>query len=495
VFIQDDKRDRTFLLDTGANRNMIDASVLTPEELGRVDTTRKVPVANFESNKEKLHSIGETVVEVPYKNMMLKLKFIVMPARSMNYNLIGVVDILKHFIPLLEELGQKQKGHEKVRKLQAQVNVAQVTAQGDQEVLTEEEAQAYLETLPTPECPKEPKQKDVMDQEWFAKVWNLFPRLQAEKQNLQEDSRLPYKCKVELHDGASLFFAPVYQLSEKSTSEMTRFLKDAEDKGIIEKGETTCRSSAFMVARADPNAAQRMVVDFRTLNNLTLAKDANLPRTDQLPNHACRGGIMSKLDLTKGFYHVDVDEESRPILGIATQPGGYRFRKLPMGWINSPGVFSMASSFVVGLANHWYNQDRKRRGLKEIPDNFLVYIDDILLVNNDEEEHKRAIYYLLYYMARFHLTTNLKKCELGKDSMKFLGRWISKGKVHCAYKHIDAIRRLPLPRTVRDMRKFLGIVKLCQAVLAWYSRIPATVKSDWFRGPTKNEQQNKRKLD
>jgi len=465
VFIQDDKRDRTFLIDTGANRNMIDASVLAPEELARIDTTKRVPVANFESNKEKLISIGETVVEVPYKNMMLNLKFIVMPAKSMNYNLIGVVDILKHFIPLLEELGQKQKGYEKARKLQAEVNVAQAVAQGDQEILTEEEAQAYLETLPTPKCPEEPKQKDVMDQEWFAKVWNLFPRLQAEKQNLQEDSRLPYKCKVELHDGASLFFAPVYQLSEKSTSEMTRFLKDAEDKGIIEKGETICRSSAFMVARADPNAAQRMVVDFRTLNNLTLAKDANLPRTDQLPNHACRGGVMSKLDLTKGFYHVDVDEESRPILGIATQPGGYRFRKLPMGWINSPGVFSMASSFVVGLANHWYNQDRKRRGLKEIPDNFLVYIDDILLVNDDKEEHKRAIYYLLYYMARFHLTTNLKKCELGKDSMKFLGRWISKGKVHCAYKHIDAIRRLPLPRTVRDMRRFLGIVNFVRPFL------------------------------
>jgi len=465
VFIEDDKRDRTFLLDTGANRNMVDASVLTTEEFAKMDTTKKVPVANFENNKDKLRSIGETVVEVPYKNMSLRLKCIVMPACSMNYNLIGVVDILKHFIPLLEELGQKQKAHEKAKQLQTEVNVAQVMSGGSQEVLTEEEAHAYLETLPTPKCPEEPKQKDVMDQEWFAKVWNLFPRLQAEKQNLQEDSRLPYKCKVELHDGASLFFAPVYQLSEKSTSEMTRFLKNAEEKGIIEKGETTCRSSAFMVARADPNAAQRMVVDFRTLNNLTLAKDANLPRTDQLPNHACRGGVMSKLDLTKGFYHVDVDEESRPILGIATQPGGYRFRKLPMGWINSPGVFSMASSFVVGLANHWYNQDRKKRGLKEIPDNFLVYIDDILLVNDDKEEHKRAIYYLLYYMARFHLTTNLKKCELGKDSMKFLGRWISEGKVHCAYKHIDAIRRLPLPKTIRDMRKFLGIVNFVRPFL------------------------------
>ena len=181
MFIQDDKRDRTFLLDTGANRNMIDASVLNPQEMAAIDTTKRVPVANFQSQKDKLYSIGETVVKVPYKNSSLDLKFIVMPARNMNYNLIGVVDILKHFVPLLEELGQKREAHDKAKKLQSEINLAQANPEQQDEVLTEEEAHAYLETLPTPKCPDEPKQQDVMDQEWFAKVWNLFPRLQAEK--------------------------------------------------------------------------------------------------------------------------------------------------------------------------------------------------------------------------------------------------------------------------------------------------------------------------
>jgi len=306
------------LLDTGANRNLIDASVLSEKELASVNTTTRVAVANFQQGKEKLYSIGEVMIPVPYKGQDKVLKFLVMPSRSMNYNLIGVGDILGNFIPLLEELAKYRKIHGKVKHFQNEVNQAQTEniKEVDEGYMMEEEAVAYLETLSTPECLPEPEQKDVMDQEWFAKLWNLFPRLQAEKQNLQEDSRLPYKCKVELHEGARLFFAPVYQLSERFTSEMTRFLKDAEEKGILEKGETTCRSSAFMVARADPKAAQRMVVDFRKLNEMTLPKDANLPRMNQLPNHACRGGVMSKLDLTKGFYHVDVDEESRPLLGL-----------------------------------------------------------------------------------------------------------------------------------------------------------------------------------
>ena len=472
MFLEDKRRDRTFLLDTGANRNIIDASALTAEELTKIDATQTVKVANFVSTLPKMESLGHVWINVPVKHASIRLRFIVMPARSMNYNLIGVSDVLTHFMPLLEELAAKQGHHKKSVNFQMKVNFATVDKEKslikeeeDEGYLTEKEAEAYLETLPTPKCPPEPEQKVMIEQEWFATLWNLFPRLQAEKQNLQEDSRLPYQCEVELKEGARLFFARMYHLSEKSTSEMNRFLKDAEEKGILEKGETRCRSAAFMVARADPNAPQRMVIDFRKFNNMTVPKDANLPRTDQLPNHACRGEYMSKLDLTKGFYHIDVAPRSRELLGIATHPGGYRFRKLPMGFINSPGIFSMATNFVVGLANHWYNKDREARGLDEIPENYLVYIDDILLVNDDPEEHKRAVYYLTYYMARFHLTTNLAKCELGRDSMKFLGRWISKGMVHCAHKHVDAIRKMPLPITIRDMRKWLGIVNFTRPFL------------------------------
>ena len=179
----------------------------------------------------------------------------------------------------------------------------------------------------------------------------LFPRLQNEKLNLLEESRLPYQCEVELKPGAKLFFARMYQLSERSTQEMVRFLKEAEEKGIIERGETRCRSAAFMVSKSDPSLPQRMVVDLRLFNKITVFKDANLPRADQLFNHAGRGKYLSKLDLTKAFYHVGVHPRSRELLGIATQPGGYRFRRLPMGWVNSLGLFSMAGNVVLGLAN------------------------------------------------------------------------------------------------------------------------------------------------
>jgi len=94
VFIDDKKRDRTFLLDTGANRNMIDAPVLSQTERIAIDRTTRVSVANIQQGKGILKSMGELEVQVPHITEYMKLKFIVMPPKSINYNLIGVTDIM-----------------------------------------------------------------------------------------------------------------------------------------------------------------------------------------------------------------------------------------------------------------------------------------------------------------------------------------------------------------------------------------------------------------
>ena len=194
VFVEDPRYNRIFLLDTGANRNMIDASVLTPDELRRINRTCQVDVSNIQQGSSTLKSLGEIDIEIPLKTKREKLTFLVMPHRTLKYNLIGVTAILKHFLPCLQEVGDKSPLREKINKFQIEVNQAFAElpkeAEGG-EVLSEEEAREYLDTLPTPKCPPEPQQKDVIDQEWFGRLWNLFPRLQMEKQNLREDSRLP----------------------------------------------------------------------------------------------------------------------------------------------------------------------------------------------------------------------------------------------------------------------------------------------------------------
>eukprot|EP00985_Skeletonema_marinoi_P004540 scaffold1972_cov170-Skeletonema_marinoi.AAC.1 len=66
---------------------------------------------------------------------------------------------------------------------------------------------------------------------------------------------------------------------------------------------------------------------------------------------------MLKVDISDGFYRVNMNIEDIPKLGVAfpTEPGQEKLVAfplvLPMGWKNSPPIFSTATETVADLAN------------------------------------------------------------------------------------------------------------------------------------------------
>jgi len=122
-----------------------------------------------------------------------------------------------------------------------------------------------------------------------------------------------------------------------------------------------------------------------------------------------------------------------------------------------PGLFQINLSFVVALATYHYNEARKQRGLEKITQPYLCYIDDVLLISETATEHKRAVFFLLFQFSRFHLTVNRSKCELGTDSTTFLGHYLTNKTLQRAHKYVDTFKRLPVPKTIRDLRRYLGI--------------------------------------
>ena len=64
-----------------------------------------------------------------------------------------------------------------------------------------------------------------------------------------------------------------------------------------------------------------------------------------------------KVDLSDGFYRVSLNIEDIPKLGVAfpTKPGEEKLVALPlvlpMGWKNSPSIFSAVTKTIADLAN------------------------------------------------------------------------------------------------------------------------------------------------
>ena len=49
---------------------------------------------------------------------------------------------------------------------------------------------------------------------------------------------------------------------------------------------------------------------------------------------------LSKIDLSKGFWQIPVEEQCRHIKAFTTSKGAYQFKKTPFGLVNSPAGFN-----------------------------------------------------------------------------------------------------------------------------------------------------------
>ncbi len=52
---------------------------------------------------------------------------------------------------------------------------------------------------------------------------------------------------------------------------------------------------------------------------------------------------------------------------------------------------------------------------------------------------------------------NLSKCKFGEAEVKFLGHVVSKERCKPVLKNVETIQEIRPPKTVRDVRRFLGM--------------------------------------
>lgn len=51
----------------------------------------------------------------------------------------------------------------------------------------------------------------------------------------------------------------------------------------------------------------------------------------------------------------------------------------------------------------------------------FIYIDDILVASQSEKEHRAHLLLVFQRLEKFGLTINIRKCCIGKKTVKFLG--------------------------------------------------------------------------
>ena len=85
-----------------------------------------------------------------------------------------------------------------------------------------------------------------------------------------------------------------------------------------------------------------------------------------------------------------------------------------------------------------------------------VYIDDMMVKSEIREGHFEALDKFLARLERYKLRLNLKKCIFGVTSGKLLGHIVSERGIKVDPDKIKAIQEMPIPKTEKDVRGFIG---------------------------------------
>ena len=141
------------------------------------------------------------------------------------------------------------------------------------------------------------------------------------------------------------------------------------------------------------------------------------------------------------YYTFELDDESKDLCTINTPYGLYRYRVLPLGVAQSPD----------------FCQETMERVLHGIMD-ADVYIDDIRCFGKSWEKHLQVLEQVMIRLQDNGFSVNPRKCEWAVQETNFLGYWLTHQGLKPWRKKIDAILRLQRPRTVKDLRSFIGAV-------------------------------------
>ena len=264
----------------------------------------------------------------------------------------------------------------------------------------------------------------------------------------------PVEFKIKLMPGTNPIIKKPYRMGPKELVELKHQLEELEEKGFIRSSSSSWGSPVLFVKKHD--GTMRLCVDYRDLNKVTIKNKYPLPRIDDLFDQLHGAKIFSRLDLASGFHQMKVAEESIEYTAFNTRYGLYEFLVMPFGLTNAP-------SYFVDLMN---------RIFRDFLDKFvLVFIDDILIYSKTENDHAMHLHLVLSRLREHELKAKYSKCTFWQHEVKFLGHIVSQQGVSVDPSKVIAVQSWSRPRTVTEVRSFLGLAGYYRRFIKDFSRI------------------------
>lgn len=257
---------------------------------------------------------------------------------------------------------------------------------------------------------------------------------------------------IKLKDDTPFYYRP-YRVAKTEQDKIMEIVNELLESNIIRESSSEYSSPVLLVRKK--NGEQRMCIDYRKLNSLTIQDRYPLPRIDDQIDRLRGGKYFTSLDLKSGYYQIPMNNEAKKYTAFSTYAGLYEFNRMPFGLTNAPRCFQRFMNRVLGPVNNIA----------------AVYLDDVLLHAKTVEDALEGLRKVLQIFREQNLTLNLKKCSFLSTSVEFLGFEIEKDAVRPGKDKIKAVKDFPVPTTVKNIRQFLGLTGYFRQFVKNYAAI------------------------
>ena len=140
--------------------------------------------------------------------------------------------------------------------------------------------------------------------------------------------------------------------------------------------------------------------------------------------------------------------------------GFYECETMPFGATNAPATFQRLMEDCLGDLNmSWC----------------IVYLDDVIVFSKTPEEHLTRLEAVFKKLSSAGLKLKPSKCTFFKKEITYLGHLITSESVATDPSKIEVVKNWPVPKTVSEVRSFLGFVGYYRRFIQGFSSIAKTL--------------------